>query len=149
MKKLHGRSTLLGIGIGAAGMLAYLVSCGDAKISASHGNDSGSGTGAGITADAVTYANARSGMRATTVQAALDDIGTSLRVATSGTSTWSVQLSVLRTETETLEVSSAGTVTFVETSPVKARTPCQEQTCSCLKAPSETSPRFQTETTSS
>lgn len=136
MKTHHGRATLLGIGIGIAGSFAYLVSCGSPSMSSSNGDDS-----AGGSADRVSYSNARSGLKAATVQTAIDEIGTTVRAATTtartamtkpkrgvvrsahaddattGTTTWSVQVTTLNTASEALEQSAGGTITFTESSP--------------------------------
>ena len=124
---------LIGFLSGVAATVAYLVSCGDSAMSVSQG-------GTGGTAAEVTYVGVRSGLKATNVQAAIDEIGTTVRSATTsprtamrqprgllrsahaddaaaGPTTWTIQVSTLNTSTETLDTSAGGTVTFTETAP--------------------------------
>lgn len=116
----------LGIGfVGFVAGIAYAASC----------RDSNSLLADGGVASQVAYANGHSGLKATTVQAAIDEIGTTARRATSesktalldqgglirsafgdeGTATtWNVKATKYNTETDTLDVVDYGTITFTE-----------------------------------
>jgi hypothetical protein len=105
---------------GAAAVGAYTISC-DATRSAS-------GTTETPSAGEVPYANGQSGLVATTVQAALDEIGTTMESAltnggvvtgggTAKSSVWTLEMKVLDGTTETLTSTNKGTVTLTETAP--------------------------------
>lgn len=125
------KGTVLGFVTGVAAAFAYLVSCSDANVSSSLGGTAGN-------AGEVDYSNARSGLRATNVQAAIDEIGTTVRTATTtprtamrqprshmrsahaedhatGATTWSVQVSTLDTASESMKTSAGGSISFTET----------------------------------
>lgn len=113
---------VLGLVTGAAAVAAYTLSC-------SSMTPATSGPGAPAASE-VAYTNAQSGLTSTTVQAALDEIGTTMRaatkpagmdaaVATAGgfPTVWSIQQNVLDPNTETMTSTSMGTVTFTESAP--------------------------------
>lgn len=118
---------VLGLLTGAAAVGAYTMSCGS-MTSATSGAGSPS-------ASEVPYANAQSGLKSTTVQAALDEIGTTMLAATRGTTpvdaagtvpvadaggiptVWSLQANVLDPGSGTMTSTAMGTVTFTESAP--------------------------------
>ena len=75
----------------------------------------------------VPYANAESGLGATTVQAAIDEIGTTLESATAGggvvtggaarSTTWTMEVVILDVNAEQLTSTSMGTLTLTATAP--------------------------------
>jgi hypothetical protein len=116
----------LGLLTGAAAVGAYTLSC-NAIAPATSGPD------VRLASD-IAYANGRSGLGATTVQAALDEIGTTMRAATSTVVTgggpdgtgavgagvptvWAIEGRNLDATSETWTVGAFGTVTFTETAP--------------------------------
>lgn len=109
---------LLGVLVGAVVVGAYAISC-DATKPATSGT-----TGAPAASD-VPYANAQSGLGAATVQAALDEIGTTMRSAMAGgavtggakSTTWTMETRVLDTATDTMATTGMGTLTITETAP--------------------------------
>jgi hypothetical protein len=110
---------LVGVLAGAAAVGAYALSC-DATSPATSGT-----TGTPTAANEVPYANAQSGLAATTVQAAIDEIGTTMRSAIAGagvvtggpakTTTWAIRLDVVDVAAEEMTSTSMGTVTLTET----------------------------------
>jgi hypothetical protein len=117
----HGprRVFALGAVTGAAAVGVYALSCGSMPAATSGVCPPG--------ATDVAYINTRSGLGSTTVQGALDEIGTTMRKATGATSAiadaggiptiWTIQQNLLDPNTETMGSTSMGTVTFVEASP--------------------------------
>jgi hypothetical protein len=116
-----------GVVTGAAAVAAYTLSCGSMTTATS-------GVGAPVASE-VPYTNAQSGLKSTTVQAALDEIGTTMLAATKGTTqtdaagtvpvadaagiptVWSIQTNVLDPNSGTMTSMSMGTVTFTESAP--------------------------------
>jgi hypothetical protein len=111
---------LVGVLTGAAAVGAYTISCDSMSPAVS-----GTGT---TSASQVAYGNGRSGLKSTTVQDALDEIGTTMRVATAGAGVvtggsgpsptiWTIQTSILDPNAGTMTSSGMGSVTFTETAP--------------------------------
>jgi hypothetical protein len=124
---------MVGVLAGAAVIGAYAISC-DATSPATSSTAGTTGTtgAAGTTgaipaAGEVPYVNVQSGLGATTVQGAIDEIGTTMRSAmigggvvtggTPGSSTWAMQVKVLDVASEQLTSTGMGTVTLTETAP--------------------------------
>jgi hypothetical protein len=111
---------LAGLLAGAAFVGVYAISC-DTMTPATSGT-----TGTPLASD-VPYVNAQSGLGSTTVQGALDEIGTTMRSATAGlgmvtggatkSTTWTLEMQLLDTAAEALVPTSMGTVTLTETAP--------------------------------
>jgi hypothetical protein len=124
--KTSGRRTqrsgyfLAGLLAGAVSVAVYTVSCNTVAPA-----KSGTGTTAAPPASDVPYTNAQSGLGATTVQGAIDEIGTTMRSATAGigavtgggatSTTWTLEMQLLDPATETLASKSLGTLTLTET----------------------------------
>ena len=117
----------LGILAGAAAVGAYTLSC-DGTSPVMSGTTGGTtGTMAAPAAGDVPYANAESGLGATTVQAAIDEIGTTLESATAGggvvtggaarSTTWTMEVVILDVNAEQLTSTSTGTLTLTATAP--------------------------------
>src|SRR5262245_11972490 len=116
----------LGVLAGAAVVGAYAISC-DGTSPVKSGTTGGtSGTMVVPAAGDVSYANAQSGLGSTTVQAAIDEIGTTMRSATVGGSvvtggarstTWNMETRRLDPATDTLASTGMGTLTVTETAP--------------------------------
>jgi len=111
----------LGVLAGAAVIGVYAISC-DATSPATSGTTTGTPA-----AGEVPYVNAQSGLGATTVQGAIDEIGTTMRSAmagvgvvtggTPGTTTWAMQIKRLDTTVEQLTTTGMGTLTLTEAAP--------------------------------
>lgn len=126
----------LGVLAGAAAVAAYAISC-DATSRAISGTAGGTSGGSGAMGGAigttvppasdVPYLNAESGLGATTVQAAIDEVGTTMFAATGGggvvtggasrTTTWSMEVVVLDVDAEELQSTNMGTLKFTESAP--------------------------------
>jgi hypothetical protein len=112
---------VLGVLAGAIAVGAYAISC-DATSPATSGTTSGSPA-----ANEVPYANAQSGLASATVQAAIDEIGTTMRAATAGggvvtggtlgSTTWTMEIKRLDPDAEQLTSTGMGTLTLTETAP--------------------------------
>ena len=111
----------LGVLAGAIAVGAYAISC-DATSPATSGTTTGAPA-----AGEVPYVNAQSGLGATTVQGAIDEIGTTMRSAmagvgivtggTPGSTTWTMEIKRLDTTAEQLTSTGMGTLTLTETAP--------------------------------
>lgn len=114
---------VLGVLAGAISVSAYAISC-DATSPATSGT--GTTTGAPAAGE-VPYANAQSGLGSTTVQGAIDEIGTTMRSAiagggivtggTPGSTIWTMELKLLDATADQLTSTGMGTVTLTETAP--------------------------------
>ena len=124
--RVHGKNRwspqfMLGVLAGAAAVGAYTISCGTQSSAAS-----GTTGAPPPAASDIPYTNTTSGLGATTVQGALDEIGTTMRSATAGgvvtggtptSTTWAMEIKILDVATEIINTTATGTLTLTETAP--------------------------------